>query len=62
MLAGQVLAYSIVHRGTFPTFFSELLYSAISGSDGCSAANPQLADVGDEAVCQQLHAVSIYRI
>jgi len=38
----------------------ELLDSAVS--DGCSHANPELSDVADEAVCQQLHAVSVCSI
>jgi len=58
--AGQLLAYSIVHRGTLPTFFSDLLYTAIS--EGCWRASPELSDVTDESIRQHLQAVSIVHL
>ena len=58
--AGQLFAYSIVHRGTLPTFFSDLLYTAIS--EGCWCASPELSDVSDESIRRHLQTVSIVHL
>jgi hypothetical protein len=43
--AGMVLAYSIVHGGTKPAFFSELAYQCIV--HGLDMPTPSLSDVAD---------------
>ena len=53
--AGQLLAYSIVHRGPLPNFFTDLLYTSIS--EGSSHVTPELTDVTDESTHQQLKTV-----
>jgi len=54
-LVGTICAYSIVHSGPLPTFFSKPLYKAIT--EGYSAAKPGIADVSDATLAQQLTQV-----
>eukprot|EP00057_Strongylocentrotus_purpuratus_P012683 XP_011667157.1 PREDICTED: uncharacterized protein LOC105439647 [Strongylocentrotus purpuratus] len=44
--AGAMMAYSIVHRGPLPTFFTKMSYKVISGQEAC----PRLSDVTDNEV------------
>jgi len=55
-VSGMIIAYSIVHRGPLPAFSSEQLYAAISSR--CTEALPDINDVSDETLRQQLRQVA----
>ena len=55
-VAGKIMAYSIVHRGTLPAFLNEQLYVAIY--DGYCKAQPDVSDVHDSTLRQKLINVS----
>jgi len=56
-LAGKVLAYSIVHRGPLPRFFSRVLYVAIT--EGYYEAIPAISDIHDMELRGHLSDVSV---
>ena len=51
---GKILAYSIVHRGPMPTFFSPLLFRILSEGN---SVQPNVTDIRNDALREQLHQV-----
>lgn len=55
-LAGRIIAYSIVHRGTSPTFMHPMMYTAIA--EGVEYARPRVSDLHDAALESKLQEVN----
>lgn len=53
--AGKLLAYSVVHRGPVPRFFSAQLYACLT--DGYTAAVSSVDDIDDADVKNNLNRV-----
>lgn len=53
-LAGRIIAYSIVHRGT--TFMHPMMYTAIT--EGVECTRPRVSDLHDAALQSKLQEVN----
>jgi hypothetical protein len=59
-MAGILCAFSIVHKGTAPSFMSPLLYQILIA--GLDSVTPAVTDICDVEITNKLKEVGVYNV